>query len=285
MLTSRPPPLPGARRPAHAQADLRRPRRPEARLRRRRQQRRALAGDHRRPRRRRGQHRRPRRLPARAGGRRPAHRRPLRGREGRQRRLHRRLGEHERLSRDRRGPHARRCAPTSSTTSCSPPPRPARSRCTACQPTRARRSPSRCSTGSASASGIRRRTAATPRRRCWNCSALSLRRSSPLLRAPHRSAPSTLTMTMDQTSSATTRPHRGDQLELTVDTLAFGGAGVARHDGYVVFVQGGDPRRHGAGRGRQGKARLRRGARARGRHAQPRPDRAARRPSRARRGR
>jgi 23S rRNA (uracil1939-C5)-methyltransferase len=33
------------------------------------------------------------------------------------------------------------------------------------------------------------------------------------------------------------RPQRGDELELTVDSLAFGGAGVARLDGYVVFVQ------------------------------------------------
>jgi 23S rRNA (uracil1939-C5)-methyltransferase len=38
-----------------------------------------------------------------------------------------------------------------------------------------------------------------------------------------------------------TRPNRGDILELTVDSLAFGGAGVARHDGYVVFVQDGVP--------------------------------------------
>jgi 23S rRNA (uracil1939-C5)-methyltransferase len=44
---------------------------------------------------------------------------------------------------------------------------------------------------------------------------------------------------MEQATS--TRPRRGDQLELTVDTLAYGGAGVARHDGYVVFVQGGIP--------------------------------------------
>jgi 23S rRNA (uracil1939-C5)-methyltransferase len=44
---------------------------------------------------------------------------------------------------------------------------------------------------------------------------------------------------MEQT--ATTRPRRGDQLTLTVDTLAYGGAGVARHEGYVVFVQGGIP--------------------------------------------
>ena len=32
------------------------------------------------------------------------------------------------------------------------------------------------------------------------------------------------------------RPSRGDQLELTIDSLAFGGAGVARLDGYVLFV-------------------------------------------------
>jgi 23S rRNA (uracil1939-C5)-methyltransferase len=32
------------------------------------------------------------------------------------------------------------------------------------------------------------------------------------------------------------RPSRGDELELTIDSLAFGGAGVARLDGYVVFV-------------------------------------------------
>src|ERR1700760_2172349 len=36
--------------------------------------------------------------------------------------------------------------------------------------------------------------------------------------------------------STTKRPSRGDQLELTIDSLAFGGAGVARLDGYVVFV-------------------------------------------------
>jgi 23S rRNA (uracil1939-C5)-methyltransferase len=32
------------------------------------------------------------------------------------------------------------------------------------------------------------------------------------------------------------RPQRGEQLELAIDSLAFGGAGVARLDGYVVFV-------------------------------------------------
>jgi 23S rRNA (uracil1939-C5)-methyltransferase len=37
-------------------------------------------------------------------------------------------------------------------------------------------------------------------------------------------------------SSARSRPSRGDELELTIDSLAYGGAGVARLDGYVVFV-------------------------------------------------
>jgi 23S rRNA (uracil1939-C5)-methyltransferase len=37
------------------------------------------------------------------------------------------------------------------------------------------------------------------------------------------------------------RPQRGAELELTIDSLAFGGAGVARLDGYVVFVRDGMP--------------------------------------------
>ncbi|HET9073175.1 MAG TPA: 23S rRNA (uracil(1939)-C(5))-methyltransferase RlmD [Solirubrobacteraceae bacterium] len=45
---------------------------------------------------------------------------------------------------------------------------------------------------------------------------------------------------MDQPAAAT-RPHRGDRLELTIDSLAHGGAGVARKDGYVLFVAGGLP--------------------------------------------
>src|SRR5450631_873774 len=40
---------------------------------------------------------------------------------------------------------------------------------------------------------------------------------------------------------ATIRPTRGDELELSIDSLAYGGAGVARLDGYVVFAQGGFP--------------------------------------------
>ena len=38
-----------------------------------------------------------------------------------------------------------------------------------------------------------------------------------------------------------TRPQRGDELELQIDRLAYGGAGVARAEGYVVFVRGGLP--------------------------------------------
>ncbi|HET8673440.1 MAG TPA: 23S rRNA (uracil(1939)-C(5))-methyltransferase RlmD [Thermoleophilaceae bacterium] len=37
------------------------------------------------------------------------------------------------------------------------------------------------------------------------------------------------------------RPRQGEELELQVDALAYGGAGVARLDGYVVFVQGAVP--------------------------------------------
>ena len=38
------------------------------------------------------------------------------------------------------------------------------------------------------------------------------------------------------------RPQRGDELTLTIDSLAYGGAGVARTEsGYVVFVSGGMP--------------------------------------------
>jgi 23S rRNA (uracil1939-C5)-methyltransferase len=37
------------------------------------------------------------------------------------------------------------------------------------------------------------------------------------------------------------KPRRGDRLELTIDDLAFGGEGVGRLDGYVMFVRGGLP--------------------------------------------
>src|SRR3954462_8939788 len=45
-----------------------------------------------------------------------------------------------------------------------------------------------------------------------------------------------------QQQEARPRPRRGDELELTVDRLAYGGAGVARTEtGYVVFVRGAVP--------------------------------------------
>jgi 23S rRNA (uracil1939-C5)-methyltransferase len=37
------------------------------------------------------------------------------------------------------------------------------------------------------------------------------------------------------------KPARGAELDVTIDSLAYGGAGVARIDGYVVFVDGGLP--------------------------------------------
>ncbi|MGI8712546.1 MAG: 23S rRNA (uracil(1939)-C(5))-methyltransferase RlmD [Solirubrobacteraceae bacterium] len=46
---------------------------------------------------------------------------------------------------------------------------------------------------------------------------------------------------MSTTSTPSARPQRGDELELTIDTLAYGGAGVSRLDGYVVFVAGALP--------------------------------------------
>ncbi|MGZ4193440.1 MAG: 23S rRNA (uracil(1939)-C(5))-methyltransferase RlmD [Solirubrobacteraceae bacterium] len=46
---------------------------------------------------------------------------------------------------------------------------------------------------------------------------------------------------MSTVPTTPSRPQRGDELELTIDTLAFGGAGVARTEGYVVFVTGGIP--------------------------------------------
>jgi 23S rRNA (uracil1939-C5)-methyltransferase len=46
---------------------------------------------------------------------------------------------------------------------------------------------------------------------------------------------------MDQAPVTATRPRRGDEFQLTIDSLAFGGAGVARLDGFVLFVAGAVP--------------------------------------------
>ena len=40
---------------------------------------------------------------------------------------------------------------------------------------------------------------------------------------------------------SSSRPKAGDELTLTVDRLAYGGKGVARNDGFVVFVSGALP--------------------------------------------
>jgi 23S rRNA (uracil1939-C5)-methyltransferase len=45
----------------------------------------------------------------------------------------------------------------------------------------------------------------------------------------------------DTTRTEVPRPRSGDELELDVDTLAYGGRGVARSNGYVVFVTGALP--------------------------------------------
>jgi 23S rRNA (uracil1939-C5)-methyltransferase len=46
---------------------------------------------------------------------------------------------------------------------------------------------------------------------------------------------------MNTASTPSAKPQRGDELELTIDTLAYGGNGVARLEGYVVFVSGALP--------------------------------------------
>jgi 23S rRNA (uracil1939-C5)-methyltransferase len=46
---------------------------------------------------------------------------------------------------------------------------------------------------------------------------------------------------MSATETTSARPERGAELNLVIDALAFGGNGVARLDGYVVFVQGAIP--------------------------------------------
>jgi 23S rRNA (uracil1939-C5)-methyltransferase len=48
-------------------------------------------------------------------------------------------------------------------------------------------------------------------------------------------------MEMPEHAEATTRPRRGDELVLDVESLAQGGRGVARANGFVVFVSGGLP--------------------------------------------
>ena len=44
-----------------------------------------------------------------------------------------------------------------------------------------------------------------------------------------------------QETAAAARPRRGDELDLEVEDLVYGGRGIARRDGFVVFVRGGLP--------------------------------------------
>src|SRR5919202_1464951 len=48
-------------------------------------------------------------------------------------------------------------------------------------------------------------------------------------------------MAVSRPAASSARRRRGDELDLTVESLAYGGNGVARRDGYVVFVAGGIP--------------------------------------------
>src|SRR5918998_5611506 len=50
-----------------------------------------------------------------------------------------------------------------------------------------------------------------------------------------------LSAVAEQPTARPPRPERGAEVELRVDSLAHGGRGVARLDGYVVFVQGAVP--------------------------------------------
>src|SRR5271163_2264135 len=68
---------------------------------------------------------------------------------------------------------------------------------------------------------------------------------SPISEAAGSPASSSSSSSLDSPSSgeSSPRPQRGDELELQIDSLAFGGEGVARlgDGGYVVFVAGAIP--------------------------------------------
>ena len=81
------------------------------------------------------------------------------------------------------------------------------------------------------------------------------------------------------------RPLRGAELDLRIDALAFGGNGVARLDGYVVFVHGAVPGDRVRAVRHEAQAGLRRGAHDRGARARARAHRPRSPTTRARRGR
>jgi 23S rRNA (uracil1939-C5)-methyltransferase len=62
-------------------------------------------------------------------------------------------------------------------------------------------------------------------------------------RAPAAGAPGPDAFEPDARASGAPRPERGQEIEVTIDSLAYGGEGVARYgeEGYVVFVAGAVP--------------------------------------------
>ncbi len=141
----------------------------QRRLRRRRQQRRPLACDPRpQPPGSKYASRRPRVTSSRRATAAVADAGSPRGGVGRRRALRGRLGQHGRRGRGREAPRRPRPVPAQRGPARASHPT-ARSRCTACPRTRARRSARRPCTASARQSGTRRRTACMRRRRCSSC--------------------------------------------------------------------------------------------------------------------
>src|SRR5215204_6535386 len=107
-----------------------------------------------------------------------------------------------------------------------------RSSATTTSPPRRSTSASASSTRPSCARCATTRSATPTASRCWRRSSRSSgsERAPVILGGMSSAAPSSFS-----------RPRRGDELELVVDSLAYGGNGVARLDGYVVFVAGGLP--------------------------------------------
>src|SRR5271154_1833299 len=129
---------------------------------------------------------------------------------------------------------APRWGATGSTTRCWTPRHRAPSRCTTCPRTPARRSPRRFSMALVSASGTR----PEPPSRAEGSA-----RASDRARGLAAMTPDSTTLPDTPSDERSHRPQRGDELELQIDSLAFGGEGVARlgDGGYVVFVAGAIP--------------------------------------------
>src|SRR4051812_157496 len=68
-----------------------------------------------------------------------------------------------------------------------------------------------------------------------------VRASSVAMSRPYPSSAFLIRMAEAPTKPRSARPRGGAEVELTVDSFAHGGNGVARLDGYVLFVQGAVP--------------------------------------------